>query len=158
MQFSFTLVNLLDPNSNIETPVFSQMFQLLTTTILVSSGFDRIMISATIKTYTSVLIGRGAMHGSSSIAIIQLLSMILSAAVQLIAPLIAATVLVEVSIALLSRLSPQLPVLALTVPAKTIVGFAVITLTLGSWTLFIEREFSLLLDFAECKVMEVFRA
>ncbi len=158
MQFSFTLVNLLDPNSNIETPIISQMFQLVTTTILVSSGFDRIMISAIIRTYTGYPVGGGAIHISSGLVVIEMVSVILIAALQLIAPLIAATVLVEISIALLSRLCPQLPILALTIPAKTIVGFGVLILTLGSWTLFIEREFTLLLDFAQVRVMQMFNA
>ncbi len=156
MQFSFTLVNLLDPNSNIETPLFSQVFQLLTTTIIVSSGFDRIMISSMIRLYSSLPVGRETVHLTSILRIIPILGSVLLAAIQLVSPLIMATVLIEISIALLSRLSPQLPVLALTVPAKTIVGFGVLVITLASWTLFIEGHLAVLLDFAQNRLMDAF--
>ena len=158
MQFSFTLVNLLDPNSSIETPLFSNILQLLTTTILVSSGFDRVIISAVLRTYVSVPIGGNTYHTAFTLTLIPTVGSVLLAAVQLVTPLIVATVLVEISIALVSRLSPQIPVLALTIPAKTIVGLGVLGLTLTSWSAFIEGKFSWLLDLAQHKVIETFGA
>ena len=57
-------------------------------------------------------------------AIVQAAGGIFLAAVELAAPVLAATMLVEIAVALLGRLSPQLPVMSLTVPLKTLVGFA----------------------------------
>ena len=44
---------------------------------------------------------------------------------ELAAPVLAATMLVEVAVALLGKLSPQLPVMSLTVPLKTLTGFVI---------------------------------
>jgi flagellar biosynthetic protein FliR len=71
------------------------------------------------------------------------------AAVELAAPVLAATMLVELSVALLGKLSPQLPVMSLTVPMKTLTGFALLTGSLALWPRFIEARFSGLLDMAE---------
>jgi flagellar biosynthetic protein FliR len=71
------------------------------------------------------------------------------AAVELAAPVLAATMLVELSVALLGKLSPQLPVMSLTVPMKTLTGFALLTGSLALWPRFIEARFSGLLDLAE---------
>jgi hypothetical protein len=71
------------------------------------------------------------------------------AAVELAAPILAATMLVEVAISLLGKLSPQLPVMSLTVPMKTLTGFALLTGSLALWPRFIEARFSSLLDLAE---------
>jgi len=156
LQFSFSLVNLLDPNSNIETSALSQMFQLWTTTLLITAGLDRVMLGALLRTYQSVPLGGTAMHPASVLALLPLAGGILLAAFELVAPLIAATVLLEVSIALLSRLSPQLPVMALTIPAKSITGYVVLIASLSLWSAFIENRFSHLLDAAQSIVVRTF--
>ena len=71
------------------------------------------------------------------------------AGVELAAPVLAATMLVEIAVALLGRLSPQLPVMSLTVPLKTLTGFAILAGSLALWPRFIEARFSGLLDMAE---------
>jgi flagellar biosynthetic protein FliR len=71
------------------------------------------------------------------------------AAVELAAPVLAATLLAEVSVALLGKLSPQLPVMALTVPLKTLTGFVLLIGSLALWPRFIEARFGSLLDMAE---------
>jgi flagellar biosynthetic protein FliR len=60
-----------------------------------------------------------------------------------------ATLLVEIGIALMSRVSPQLPVLALTVPAKTVLGYVVLIGSLALWPAFFEARFDGLLNSAQ---------
>jgi flagellar biosynthetic protein FliR len=62
---------------------------------------------------------------------------------------LAATLLVEVAISLLGKLSPQLPVMSLSVPLKTLTGFALLIGSLALWPRFIEARFAGLLDLAE---------
>jgi flagellar biosynthetic protein FliR len=57
--------------------------------------------------------------------------------------------LVEVAVSLLGKLSPQLPVMNLTVPMKTLTGFALLSGSLALWPRFIEARFAGLLDLAE---------
>lgn len=57
--------------------------------------------------------------------------------------------LVEIAVSLLGKLSPQLPVMNLTVPLKTITGFLILTGSLALWPRFIEAHFAGLLDMAE---------
>jgi flagellar biosynthetic protein FliR len=71
------------------------------------------------------------------------------AALELAAPVLAATMLVEVAVSLLGKLSPQLPVMSLTVPIKTLTGFVLLIGSLALWPRFIEARFSGLLDLAE---------
>ena len=85
----------------------------------------------------------------TALGIVRSASGIFLAAVELAAPFLAATLLVEVSIALMGKLSPQLPVMSLTVPVKTLTGFALLTGSLALWPRFIEARFDGLLDLAE---------
>ena len=57
--------------------------------------------------------------------------------------------LVEIAVALLGKLSPQLPVMSLTVPLKTLTGFVILIGSLALWPRFIEARFAGLLDMAE---------
>jgi len=147
-QFSFSLVNLLDPNSSIQTPLLGQMFSLLGTLTLIAAGLDRTLLAALLRTFRAAPVGGVAVGARAGLAIVGMAGGIFAAALQLAAPALAATLLVEVAVALLGKLSPQLPVLAITVPAKTMAGYAVLIGSLALWPRFVEARFAALLDAA----------
>ena len=149
MQFSFSLVNLLDPASSIQTPLLGEFFQLLGTLVVLTAGLDRILLASVVRSFRAVPLGSYAMAPVTTTGIVRAASGIFLAAVELAAPVLSATLLVEVSIALMGKLSPQLPVMSLTVPIKTLTGFALLTGSLALWPRFIEARFDGLLDLAE---------
>jgi flagellar biosynthetic protein FliR len=149
VQFSFSLANLLDPNSEVQTPLMSQMFSLMGTTVLLVSGLDRTMLAAFIRSFAEAPLGSFFFDGQHSLALVQMTSGVFFAALQLAAPAMAATMLVEVAVALVGKMSAQLPVMAITVPAKTITGYVILLGSLALWPRFIESHFDRLLDVAE---------
>src|SRR5581483_10984944 len=46
LQFSFSLVNLLDPASSIQTPLLGDLFQLMGLLVLITAGLDRILLAS----------------------------------------------------------------------------------------------------------------
>jgi flagellar biosynthetic protein FliR len=149
VQFSFSMVNLLDPTSNIQTPLLGDLFQLMGTPGFDNSGprpntagFGRAQFQR--GSFGNLRFASGRRNG-----IVRAAGGIFLAAVELAAPLLAATMLVEVAVSLLGKLSPQLPVMNLTVPLKTLTGFALLTGSLALWPRFIEARFAGLLDLAE---------
>lgn len=149
VQFSFSMVNLLDPTSSIQTPLMSDLLQLMGTLVLLAAGLDRILLASLVRSFRAVPLGSYAMAPVTALAIVRAGSGVFLAALELAAPVLAATMLIEVAIALLGKLSPQLPVTSLTVPMKTLAGFAVLAGSLAVWPRFIEARFSGLLDMAE---------
>jgi len=149
LQFSFSLVNLLDPNSAIQTPLLGDLFQLMGTLVVIGAGLDRIMLASMVRSFHAAPLGGFALVPSSALEIVRAAGGVFLAAVELAAPVLAATLLVEVAVALLGKLSPQLPVMMLTVPLKTLTGFAILISCLALWPRFIEARFSGLLDLAE---------
>lgn len=149
VQFSFSMVNLIDPTSSIQTPLMGDLFQLMGTLVLLAAGLDRILIASIVRSFHAVPLGTYAMAPATSLAIIRAAGGVFLAAVELAAPVLAATMLIEVAIALMGKLSPQLPVISLTVPMKTMAGFSILTGLLAVWPRFIEARFSGLLDLAE---------
>lgn len=149
LQLSFSAVNLLDPTSPIQTPLMNDLFQLMGTLVVMGAGLDRILLASFFRSFHAVPFGAYTLHPLSAGAIVQAAGGIFLAALELAAPVLAATVMVEIAVALLSKLSPQLPVMSFSVPLKTMVGFAVLAGSLALWPRFIEARFASLLDYAE---------
>lgn len=148
-QFSFSLVNLLDPNSPIQTPVLAEVFTLLGMLLIFGAGLDRTMLLAFMRSFRDAPVGSITFDGHAGLSLVTALSGVFFAALQLAAPVMAATLLVEVAISALGKLSPQLPVTMIAVPAKTLLGYTVLIGSLALWPRFLESRFSLLLDGAE---------
>jgi flagellar biosynthetic protein FliR len=149
LQFSFSLVNLLDPASPIETPLLGELFQLMGTLVVITAGLDRILLASMVRSFHAVPLGAFALAPPTALAIVRAASGVFLAALELAAPVLAATMLLEIAVALMGKLSPQLPVMMLTVPLKTLAGFVILSGSLALWPRFIEARFAGLLDMAE---------
>ena len=147
-QFSFSLVNLLDPNSPVQTPLMGQMFSLLGTLTAIGAGLDRTVLAALLRTFSSAPVGAVTLDPRVGLALVPMAAGIFTAAVQLSAPVVAATVLAEVAVALAGKMAPQLPVMSITVPVKAILGYGVLIGSLALWPRWIEARFTALLDTA----------
>ena len=149
LQFSFSLVNLLDPESAIQTPLLGDLFQLMGTLVLITAGLDRILLASVFRSFRAVPLGTFMLAPVAALAIVRAAGGIFLAALELAAPVLACTMLVEIAVALVGKLSPQLPVMSLTVPMKTLTGFVILASSLALWPRFIEARFGSLLDMAE---------
>ncbi len=147
-QFSFSLVNLLDPNSQVQTPLMGQLFGLLGTLTVIGTGLDRTVLAALLRTFSAAPVGAVTLDPRAGLALIGMASGIFAAAVQLCAPVLAATLLAEVAVALAGKLAPAMPVMAVTVPVKTLLGYGVLIGSLALWPHWIESRFTALLDAA----------
>jgi flagellar biosynthetic protein FliR len=148
MAFSFSLVNLMDPNSKVETPVLGQMLGWLGILVLLGAGLDRTLLAGLVRSFLSVPVGRAVLDAHTGTALVTMAGGIFLAGLQLGAPVIAAALAVEVTISLVARLSPQLPAMVVGVPIKTLTCYVVLIASLGVWPVWIERHFSALLDAA----------
>jgi flagellar biosynthetic protein FliR len=148
MQFSFSLVNLIDPNSKIDTPVLGQMLDWMGLLVVIGSGLDRTLLAAMVRSFRAVPVGHAMIQAKTGVAIASMAGGIFLAGVQLAAPVIAAALVVEVTVALVSRMAPQLPAMVLGIPLKTLVCYAVLIGSLALWPMWIESHFSSLLDAA----------
>jgi len=147
-QFSFSLVNVMDPNAPVETSLMGQMFGLLGTLVAVGAGLDRTMIAALLRTFVAAPVGAVTLDARAGAALVGMAGGIFAAALQLSAPVLAGTMLAELAVALAGKMSPQLPVMAFSVPLKTVLGYGVLLGSLALWPHWIEARFAALLDAA----------
>lgn len=148
MQFSFSLVNLLDPNSMIETPLLGQMLSWIGILVIIGAGLDRSLLAAVVRSFRTVPVGQAVIEAKTGAALAMMAGGIFLAGLQLAAPVIAATLAIDVAISLVGRLSPQLPSMVMSIPLKTMVSYVVLIGSLAVWPGWIERHFTALLDAA----------
>ena len=96
-----------------------ELFQLMGTLVMIAAGLDRILLASMVRSFRAVPLGTLRWRRSTALAIVRAAGGIFLAGVELAAPVLAATMLVEIAVALMGKLSPQLPVMYLTVPLKT---------------------------------------
>jgi flagellar biosynthetic protein FliR len=154
LQFSFSLVNLLDPNSKGETAVLGQMLGWLGVLVIIGSGLDRSLLAAVVRSFSAVPVGQAVMQARTGVALAKMAGGIFLAGLQLAAPVMAAALATEVTISLVARLSPQLPAMVVSIPLKTIVSYLVLVGSLAMWPGWIERHFTALLDAAAKLVVQ----
>ena len=93
LQFSFSLVNLMDPASAIQTPLLGDLFQLMGTLVLITAGLDRILLASMVRSFRAVPLGTFALAPPTALLIVRAASGVFLAAVELAAPVLAATML-----------------------------------------------------------------
>ena len=148
MSFSFSLVNLLDPNTMVETPVLGQMLGWLGVLVILGAGLDRVLLAGVVRSFCVVPVGHAVVQAATATALVHMASGIFLAGLQLAAPVMSAALAVEMTVAMVSRLAPQLPAQIIGIPAKTLVSYAVLAGSLAVWPGWIERHFTALLDHA----------
>lgn len=146
MSFSFSLVNLMDPNSMVETPVIGEILNWLGLLIIIASGFDRVLLAALVRSFVLVPPGTAVMRAGTGTALVGMASGIFISGLQLAAPVMAAALVVEMTVSMVSRLAPMLPVQVVGIPLKTLTSFVVLIGSLAVWPGWIERHFNSLLE------------
>lgn len=149
LQFSFSLVNLLDPNTMIETDLFGQFLGWLGLLVIIASGLDRSLLAAMVRSFRVVPVGQAVIQARTGMELARMAGGIFLAGLQLATPVLAATLTVDVVVALVSRLAPQLPTMVVSIPLKTLVAYIVLIGSLAIWPGWIERHFVALLNAAE---------
>ena len=148
MSFSFSLVNLLDPNTHVETPVLGQMLGWFGILIIIALGLDRLLLAAVVRSFCTVPLGQAVLQAQTGAALVRMAGGIFLAGLQLSAPVMAAALVVEMAVSMVSRLAPMLPVQVIGVPIKTLTSYVVLAASLGVWPGWIATHFNALLDAA----------
>ena len=65
------------------------------------------------------------------------------------APVLLATLVLDVSVGFLTKASPQLPAMLFSIPLKSLVGYGVLAIAIGLWPAIFEKQFVLALGWSE---------
>jgi len=141
-QMSFSLVNVIDPQTNVDTPVLANLQQLIALLLFLQMNVHHWILRAMQKSFERVPAGCVSFSPGQLRGLLGAAGGMWVAGLQLAAPILLATVVLDVTIGFVSKAAPQVPVLFLSIPVKTLVGFAVLAIAMGLWPSFFEKQFS----------------
>ena len=148
-QLGFSLVNVIDPQSNVDTPVLSTFHQLFVLLLFLELNIHYWVLRGIAKSFEYVPAGTVVLSRATVGALLRAAGGMWVAAVQIATPLLFATVLIDVAVGFLSKASPQLPAILLSIPLKSLVGYAVLAIAIGLWPTLFEKQFALALGWSE---------
>jgi flagellar biosynthetic protein FliR len=149
VQMGFGLVQLLDPQTLVDTTVlalFQQMFALL---VFLQLDVHHWLLRGVAESFAYLPAGTVALHLGSAREIFRASGGLWLAGLQIAAPVLFATLLADLALGFFGKISPQLPVLLLGIAVKSWLGMAVLTTLLVFWPGFLARQFGAALELGE---------
>jgi flagellar biosynthetic protein FliR len=126
MQIGFSFGSMIDPVSNQQSGVMSQVYSLIGVMIFVVIGGDAWVIRGLDETYNVIPLDGSPKLGALTAGVQTAFAHILVAAIEVAAPVLLAVIITDVAFGVVSRVMPQLNVFAVGFPAKILIGFLLI--------------------------------
>lgn len=140
-QLGFSLAAIIDPQTNIETPVLNVFYQMVALLIFLQLDVHHWILRAVVKSFTYFPVGSATLSMSAARDLLRAAGGMWLIGVQIAAPVLLATVLIDVTVGFLSKASPQMPALSIGISAKSLVGYALLAASIGLWPAFLEHRF-----------------
>ncbi|HXZ40870.1 MAG TPA: flagellar biosynthetic protein FliR [Terriglobales bacterium] len=149
VQMGYSLVNILDPNTQVENTVVAMLHQSIAMLIFLTLGVHRWIVRAVAHSFDYLPPGTATINPMLAKALLHEGAVVLQLGVQIAAPVLTATLLVDLVLGLLGKASPQMPLMLLGPAVKSALGVVVFGATVGFWPRLFERYFSESIVYAE---------
>ena len=133
VQMGYSLVNILDPQSQVDTTVVAVFYQSIVMLLFLRMDVHYWLIRAVGNSYLYLPPGTAHLGGLFTRAIFQVAGDIFGLGVQIAAPVLSATIAADLVIGLLGKASPQMPLMLLGPAVKSLLGIVILGVTLKYW-------------------------
>jgi len=130
-----------DPQSQGRTSAISQLLALLTLMIFLATNLHLLLLSTLVDSFNSMPISTQPMNGNMARQLVGFGGRIFSAGVQLSLPIVAALLVTNAALGILTRAAPQLNIFGIGFPITISVGFIMLALTLPYLAMPVDRLF-----------------
>jgi len=142
IQMGFSLVTILDPQSQADTPVIGVFYQTVALLIFLQLNVHHWMLRALAKSYALVPVGSVTISAPLMREFFHVASSMFVVGIEIAGPIVLATMVADLSLKFLGKVSPQLPVMLMGVSVKFLIGMAVLITAIGYWPGFFESHFA----------------
>jgi flagellar biosynthesis protein FliR len=142
VQAGFSLVTILDPQTQADTPVLSTFIQLVTLMIFLQLNVHHWLLRGLAASFAYLPPGSVILNLKVTTSLLQAAGAIWLVGLQIAAPVVVATLLIDVTLGFLAKSSPQIPILFLGLSIKTAVALTVLSGTLILWPRLFEHHFA----------------
>jgi flagellar biosynthesis protein FliR len=142
VQMGFSLVNIIDPQTQVDTPVLSIFHEFITLLLFLQMNVHHWLLRGLARSFTYLPAGSFTRTLSSTGLLLQAAGGVFLVGVQMAAPVLVATLLADIMLGFLGKASPNLPVLFLGLSVKSLLGLVVMAATVAAWPGLLEKHFA----------------
>ncbi len=144
MQIGFGVVNVLDPVSNIQVPVTSNLYFIISMLLFLSMNGHHMLIKALFDSFAELPPGDAVFRAEISDNILGIFGTVLSTGVRIAAPVVATVLILDVALGTISKMVPQMNIFVIGMPLKIIIGLIIIVITMPMFITIIQSVFELM--------------
>jgi len=142
VQMGYSLVNIIDPTSDIDTPVMGVFHHTIAFLIFLRLNVHYWILRATVQSFEYLPPSGVIDPGPIATGVLHVFASVLQVGLQIAAPVLAATIAADFALGMLSKASPQLPLMLMGPSLKSLLGLVVLAASLRYWPSLFERYFS----------------
>ena len=140
-QMGFSLINILDPQTQVDSTVMALFHQTITMLIFLRMDVHLWLLRALGRSYALLPPGSAHLSHAFTMTAVQACGQVFALGFQIAAPVLSATFLTDIVLGLLGKASPQMPLMLLGTPLKTLLGLTLLFFALKYWPGMLERWF-----------------
>ena len=133
VQMGYSLVNILDPQTLVESTVVATFHQTIAMLVFLRLNVHLWILHALAHSFDYLPPASGHFGAAFASYALRAGASVFTIGVQLAAPVLAATLFADIALGLLGKASPQLPLMLMGPPVKSILGILVLTSALRYW-------------------------
>jgi flagellar biosynthetic protein FliR len=149
VQMGYSLVNILDPSTQVESTVIAFFHQSLAMLIFLGLDVHHWILRAVAHSFAYLPPGSATLNPLFIQALLHEGAIVLVLGVQLAAPVLSATLLTDIVLGLMGKASPQMPLMLLGPAVKSMLGVTILSVTMRFWPHLFEQYFSQSVAYAE---------
>lgn len=133
VQMGYSLVNLLDPQTEVNTTVIAVFYQSIVMLLFLRMDVHLWLLRAVGNSYAYLPPGTAHLNGLFTLGVLHVVGDLFGVGIQIAAPVMSATLAADVVLGLLGKASPQMPLMLLGPAVKSLIGLTVLIATLRYW-------------------------
>src|SRR5579875_403383 len=133
VQMGYSLVNILDPQSQVDTTVVSVFYQSIVMLLFLRMDVHYWLLRAVGNSFIYLPPGTAHLSSLFTLGVVRTAGDLFGLGVQIAAPVLSATIAADIVLGLMGKASPQMPLMLLGPAAKSLLGLLVLIATLRYW-------------------------
>lgn len=133
IQMGYSLVNILDPQTQVDTPVVAILYQSIVMLLFLQMDVHLWLVRAIGNSFRYLPPGSAHISSLFTTAVFKTAGQMFSLGVQIAAPVLSATLAADIILGLLGKAAPQMPLMLLGPAIKSLLGIGILIATLRYW-------------------------
>jgi flagellar biosynthetic protein FliR len=141
IQMGYSLVNILDPQTQVDSTVMASFHQTIAMLIFLRLNVHLWILGALVRSFEYLPPSTGHFGGAFTSAALEAAASVFAIGIQIAAPVLSATLFADIALGLLGKASPQLPLMLMGPAVKSILGVLILISVLKYWPGLFEQLF-----------------